>query len=58
MDSPFESWLLSRFLRLALREFALATVATGDANGSLDTDFSVKLLCENVCCKKRYIKKL
>ena len=42
MGSPFE--FLSRFLLLALREFFLATVATGDAHGGLDPDFSVKLL--------------
>ena len=57
-DSPFESWFLSVFLLLALREFFLATVSTGDAHGGSDPYFSVKLLCDNTSCKKRYINKL
>ena len=44
MGSPFASSFLSGFLNLALREFLLATIATGNGHGDLDADFSEKLL--------------
>ena len=57
MVFPFESWFLSSFFPLAFGIF-LATDAIGNAHGCFDPDFSVKLLCDNTCCRKCYINKL
>lgn len=39
MGPHFEFWLLSRFLPPAVREFALAPVASGLLNEGLDLNF-------------------